>query len=108
MHEHTEAGLPQFLDRAGTSVVFWYTPLCGTCKVAERMLDILHVMRPNDAVIKANINQYPQLAQRFRIESVPCLLEVKDGAAGRRLYAFGSIDHVHRFLTDADPSEFNR
>lgn len=98
MKERTEADLLRRSGSDGAFAVFLYTPLCGTCKLAERMLDILHEMRPEYAVDKANVNRMPQLVRLWMVESVPCLIAVERGSVLRKLYAFESIDNVYRFL----------
>ncbi|MEF3301607.1 thioredoxin family protein [Paenibacillus sp. GYB003] len=102
MPDRTEAELIQRSDDGDTFAVFLYTPLCGTCKVAERMLDVAAAMRPRHAPLRANLNAMPRLAARWRIESVPCLVHVRGGAISRKLYAFASVENVVRFLESVD------
>ncbi|MDF2721341.1 MAG: thioredoxin [Paenibacillus sp.] len=103
MVERTEAELVERAEDGGRYAVFLYTPLCGTCKLAERMLDILQVMRPDFTIDKANVNRMPLLVNRWRIESVPCLLQLEQGQVKRKMYAFASIDNVYRFLEPMFP-----
>ncbi|MCJ7984244.1 hypothetical protein MUB16_08780 [Priestia sp. OVL9] len=42
----------------------------------------------------SNLNYMPSKAEVFSIESVPCLIEVKNGEMVKKLYAFHSIEHV--------------
>ncbi|THF74630.1 thioredoxin family protein [Cohnella fermenti] len=73
-------------------LLYVYTPLCGTCALARRMLEIAEAMMPELRIRAANLNAMPGLAQRLRIESVPCL-SLPDGESGERrsLYRFGSV-----------------
>lgn len=103
MLDRSEAELRERCDNGGAFAVFLYTPLCGTCKLAERMLDILLVMRPDFIVDKANVNMMPLLVNRWQVESVPCLLHIDNGAVTRKMYAFASIDNVYRFLEPIYP-----
>lgn len=86
------------LELPGTLYVFIYTPFCGTCATARRMLDILELMRPGLPLYEANINFLPKLTQSWEITSVPCLLRLKRGKPEARMYAMQSIDHVFRFI----------
>lgn len=97
MKELTERQLLQ-LEAPETLILFIYTPFCGTCAAARRMLNILEQMRPDVLLYEANINFLPQLTRRWEITSVPCLLLLKRGQPADRLYAMKSIDHVYRFL----------
>ena len=56
-------------------VVFLNTPLCGTCKAAERMLEVAaHLLPAELQMVAGNVNMLPSLVQQFRITSVPALL----------------------------------
>ncbi|CAH0121163.1 MULTISPECIES: co-chaperone YbbN [unclassified Paenibacillus] len=81
--------------------LYLYTPLCGTCKAAERMLDIV-METLNTEAMKTNVNFAPRLVAEFRIESVPCLLAFRsdEGEAPEKLYAFQSVTHLFHFMND--------
>ena len=72
--------------------VFFYTPFCGTCHLAERMLSVVEQMRADWSLYKININFSPGLVASWRIESVPCLAFISQGDLVRKEYAFQSVD----------------
>jgi thioredoxin-like negative regulator of GroEL len=78
--------------------VLVYTPLCGTCKLALRMLDIVEAADPTLAIERCNLNAAPELAQRWRIGSVPALVRVEDGETADILYRLESVDRMYRWL----------
>lgn len=87
----------QFLQRfeAGKQgILFLYTPFCGTCQLAERMLGIIEKMMPELDIGKADINYLPDLAEQFKIESVPCLLLFNDEDIQEKIYAFRSVPYL--------------
>jgi len=92
----------ELLDRveagAGREAVLFYTAMCGTCKVAERMLEIVEATGVPVAIHKLNVNYAPVLRERWRVSSVPCLVLLEDGAPMRMEYAMGSVDHLYRIL----------
>lgn len=59
--------------------LFFYTPLCGTCKIGERMLEVVQTTLPEVFIYKVNINEYTKTAHQWKIESVPCLVILKKG-----------------------------
>lgn len=71
--------------------VFIHTPLCGTCAAARRMLSVTEQLAPDFAFAEANLNQIPDLAQQFQIESVPCLLFKRADGSWDKLYRFASV-----------------
>jgi len=98
MKELTERELRDLQQQKASGVLFLYTPLCGTCKIAERMLVIIEQLLPDMPLMKLNVNTAPAFAQQYQITSVPCLLRMENGAFGQRLYAFRTIDHLLQFL----------
>lgn len=78
-----------------TSLLYLYTPLCGTCQVAGKMLTITEELIPDIEFVKANLNFSPRIATEFSIESVPCLLIFKDGVLKEKIYAFHSVPFLY-------------
>lgn len=76
------------------SVFYLYTPMCGTCAVASKMVEVISVMKPELQIGKADLNYVEELAVDYEIESVPCLLIQKNGEVVHKIYAFKSIPHL--------------
>jgi thiol-disulfide isomerase/thioredoxin len=83
-----------FLNNHSSGLIYFYTPLCGTCQVASRMLQVIEKM-VDVKIGKMNLNFFPELANKFEIESVPCLLIVKDGEVLEMIYAFHSVPFLY-------------
>jgi thioredoxin-like negative regulator of GroEL len=78
--------------------VFFYSPLCGTCRLAERMLTVVEETIPDVPLFQANINGMPEWAERWRISSVPALFLFSRGEIAERHYALRSVDFLYRLL----------
>ncbi|WP_080839589.1 thioredoxin family protein [Cohnella massiliensis] len=78
--------------------LFVHTPLCGTCSVARRMLGVACEVLPGLPIAAANLNVMPELAERFRIQSVPCLLLWERKGEVRNAYRFGSVQELVELL----------
>lgn len=76
MKAMNEVELLEVLKSSGEPlVVFLHTPLCGTCKAAERMLEVAaHLLPAELQMVAGNVNMLPNLVQQYRITSVPALL----------------------------------
>lgn len=74
-------------------LIFGYTPMCGTCKMSEKMLDIANeiVRLP---VIKVNLNFHPEWSKEKEIMSVPVLLVINRDTELKRIYAFQSVPYL--------------
>lgn len=91
--------LQQFIN--GTDrplIVFLYTPLCGTCKLAERMLQIVMEMLPELKLYKGNVNFMPKFVQEWEINSVPCLLIMQSNHAIEKIYRLSSVPKLYEIL----------
>jgi len=70
---------------------YLYTPICGTCAVASKMMAVVDAMKPDMAIGKADLNYVQDIAVDYKIESVPCLLITKAGVVKDKIYAFQSV-----------------
>lgn len=76
------------------SLIYLYTPLCGTCQVAGKMLTVIEELLPNVSIGKTDLNYMPDLAEKWEVESVPCLLIFKRGKLEEKVYAFQSVPNL--------------
>lgn len=82
----------------GLMVLYLYTPMCGTCQVAKRMLSVIDELLPSVSIHSVNLNYFPEEAQELGIESVPCLLIYEDGQEKEKVYAFQSVGYLHELF----------
>ncbi|MCE4050251.1 MULTISPECIES: thioredoxin family protein [Bacillaceae] len=96
MIECTEDGLRSALKEREREPFFLYlyTPMCGTCMVASKMLTVVEAMHNNVSIGKMDLNYAPQLAEEYKIESVPCLLIFQEGQLTEKIYRFESVPHL--------------
>ena len=57
---------------------FWAT-WCGPCRMLAPVLDDIAQERPDVKVCKVNIDEEPDLANKFQVFSIPTLVVMKDG-----------------------------
>ena len=76
------------------AVLYLYTPLCGTCAVASKMINIVKILNPSLQIGKINVNYNQSLAIKYEVESVPCLLISKNGVITEKIYAFQSVPYL--------------
>jgi thioredoxin 1 len=91
-----------FLEDKGTGYLYFYTPMCGTCQVAGKMLTVIEQLLPNNTSGKADLNFMPEIAERFEIESVPCLIIINKGEIQEKIYAFQSVPYLYEKLKNLE------
>lgn len=84
----------------GVVVVDFYADWCGPCR---RQGKILHEMesqaQENDAtIIKVNVDQHPQLAEKYGVGSLPTLITIKGGNVLQRQTGLASSTKIASIL----------
>lgn len=83
--------------------LYVYSPFCGTCRLAERILALLEQSYPQLAIASVDVLDAAELVQAHRIESVPCLLLWGEDTPERengpeKIYAFHSVTYMYERL----------
>lgn len=84
------------------AVFYLYTPMCGTCQIASKMLDVVEELLPDMPIGKANLNYVQEIAELYKVESVPCLLVTRNGELKEKIYAFRSVPYLYGKLKSVD------
>lgn len=87
------------IENKQTGILYFYTPLCGTCQVAGKMLSVVELMLPQIPFLQSDLNYIPEAAELFKIESVPCLIVMVDGEMKEKIYAFQSVPYLHSIIS---------
>ncbi|HDX9579739.1 thioredoxin family protein [Bacillus cytotoxicus] len=80
------------------TVLYVYTPMCGTCQLAKKMLTVVEVALPHLEIGMLNVNYAPHFAREYQIESVPCLLIFEKNQLVKKIYAFQSVEYLYMEL----------
>ncbi|MFC3886667.1 thioredoxin family protein [Bacillus songklensis] len=94
MIDWTETQLDRQLKENDRVIVFFHTPLCGTCQLAKKMLTVTEALLPDVEIGMCNLNFMPDKAEIYAIESVPCLIMIENNQVKKKIYAFHSIEYL--------------
>lgn len=91
----TELELKRALsDTAGKFAIYFYTPMCGTCKLAERMLHIAIQAGETIPIYKINVNFAPWFVRKWEIKSIPCLMIFSNQTPIHTMFAINSVQEI--------------
>lgn len=89
----------EVLQAAQTVLVDFWATWCGPCKMIAPF--VAQIAEEGKAkVCKINVDEQPQLAIRFGIDSIPTLMIFKDGKLVNRAIGFRSKEQIEALLKD--------
>ena len=86
------AGKPVLVD-------FWAT-WCGPCRMQAPVLEELAAERGDIIIGKVNVDEEPEIANAFQIDSIPTLILFQDGKAVRAAVGFRSKEQLIAMITE--------
>ncbi len=83
----------------GVVMVDFWAPWCAPCRMVAPILDELQTeMGDKVSIVKLNVDENPETAQKFGITSIPTLLVFKDGEMVEKSIGAGPKDHYKTLL----------
>jgi len=98
MKEWTRNEWEKISQEEEIAAYYLYTPMCGTCQVASKMLAVVEELAKDIPMGQANLNFEQAFAYDYQIESVPCLLISEQGKIRDKIYAFHSVPYLNEKL----------
>ena len=72
-------------NHEGIALLDFYADWCGPCRMVLPLVDEIAAERSDLFVGKINVNENPDLAQEFKVLSIPTLVVMKDGKIVNRV-----------------------
>jgi thioredoxin 1 len=80
-------------------LVEFYADWCPTCRAMAPTLEQLAGEMPGAKIVKVNVDDSPQLASRYGIDSIPSLLVFKDGQVVAAHVGLASRDQLRELVS---------
>ena len=87
--------------REGPLVVDFWAPWCRPCLALEPLLEQLEERVP---VARLNIDDYPEIASRYEVLSIPTVMLFADGAPRGKVIGVRPLAHFEGWLGEVLPA----
>ena len=81
-----------------TVLIDFWAPWCGPCRMLSPTIDEIAKDREDIKVCKINVDEEPELAQRFSVMSIPMLVVVKNGQVTNTSVGMRPKDSILKLL----------
>ena len=81
-------------------ILDFYADWCGPCRILGPVLESIASGRDDCKIVSVNIDNEEELAQRYEVFSIPCLVLVRDGKEIDRSVGLRSRDDIESMLGD--------
>ena len=88
----------EVIDTKGLVLVDFNADWCGPCQMLKPILEQLSSKDNNFKIVSVNIDEESDLADKYEVFSIPCLVVFKDGEEINRNVGFIPEDEVLNLL----------
>ena len=76
----------------------FYADWCGPCQMMKPVMEDFEQVHPEIKVTKVNIDEEEELAEKYGVSGIPCLVVVKDGEEVKRAVGMQSMKKLEKLV----------
>ncbi len=81
-----------------TVIIDFYADWCGPCRMISPILEAIEAERGDVLVAKLNVDEHMDIAQEFRVVSIPMVLVYKNGEQTANIIGYQSKEEIEAQL----------
>lgn len=86
------------ITKEGTIIIDFYADWCGPCRMQAPVVEQLSEKYQNIKVLKVNTDNNPDIADMFRIRSIPTLILIKDNNILKQEAGFKTLSQLEEWI----------
>ena len=81
-------------------ILDFYADWCGPCQMMKPTMEEFEKAHPEIKVTPVNIDEQEELAEKYGVSSIPCIVVLKDGEEVNRAVGVQSLKKLNKMLED--------
>ena len=91
----------EVINAKGAVLVDFWAEWCGPCRVLGPILDdVARELGDKAQIVKVNVDDNPELAQKYGIRGIPTMIFFKNGQAAKTLVGVQAKDEIKKSLEE--------
>ncbi len=91
----------EILKSRGKVLLDFWAAWCGPCKMVAPVLEQIAAENPDVKIGKVNVDEQPELAGRFMVQSIPTLVIFRDGMPISKTVGAQPKEAIEAFIAKA-------
>ena len=83
---------------SGTVLVDFNASWCGPCRMIRPILDEIAEEKTSSKIVSVDIDEQMELAEKYNVSSIPCLVLFKDGKEVTRSIGLQPKEEIEKLL----------